>query len=63
MNSDQQSEVGEMVLLAEGKHGKRQGGESKAFGGPGMLTVRGVRSVKFGGKSGIGVRDLSHLQN
>lgn len=47
MNSDQQSEVGDMVLLAEGKHGKRQGGESKAFGGPGMLTVREVRSVSL----------------
>ena len=36
------------MLQAEGEHGKHQGEEeSKAYRGPGMLTVRGVRSTSL----------------
>ena len=63
MNTDQQSEVGKMTLQAEGEHGntreKKRARHTEAWN----ADCERCEEHKFGGKSGIRVRDLPHLLN
>lgn len=64
MNSDQQSEVREMGVLGRGvSMGKYQEEREQGLWRPWKANCDRSEESKFGGKSGIGDRDLPHLQN